>query len=114
MPPIAGWSMFVLDKVDVARHQRMKVVPRELRETLFVLPQWRMKSVFVYLTRCNEFRGGTQQMAHCSECEAEITVQGLMIGEIIYCPDCNAELEVLGLEPPTVALAPQLEEDWGE
>jgi len=30
--------MFVLDKVDVARHQRMKVVPRELRETLFVLP----------------------------------------------------------------------------
>ncbi len=55
----------------------MKVVPRELRETLFVLPH-------------------------------------LMIGEIIYCPDCNAELEVLGLEPPTVALAPQLEEDWGE
>ncbi len=53
-------------------------------------------------------------MTHCSECEAEITVQGLMIGEIIYCPDCNAELEVLGLEPPTVALAPQLEEDWGE
>ncbi len=53
-------------------------------------------------------------MAHCSECEAEITVQGLMIGEIIYCPDCNAELEVLGLEPPNVALAPQLEEDWGE
>lgn len=53
-------------------------------------------------------------MAHCSECEAEITVQGLMIGEIIYCPDCNAELEVLGLEPPAVALAPQLEEDWGE
>ena len=53
-------------------------------------------------------------MAHCSECEAEITVHGLMIGEIIFCPDCNAELEVLGLEPPTVALAPQLEEDWGE
>lgn len=53
-------------------------------------------------------------MALCSECEAEITVQGLMIGEVIYCPDCNAELEVLALEPPTVAVAPQLEEDWGE
>ncbi len=53
-------------------------------------------------------------MAHCPECEAEITVQDLMAGEIIYCPDCNAELEVLGLEPPTVALAPQVEEDWGE
>lgn len=53
-------------------------------------------------------------MAHCPECEAEITVQGLMMGEIIYCPDCSAELEVLGLEPPAVALAPKIEEDWGE
>jgi alpha-aminoadipate carrier protein LysW len=53
-------------------------------------------------------------MAYCPECEAEITVQGLMVGEIVYCPDCNAELEVLHLEPPEVALAPQVEEDWGE
>lgn len=53
-------------------------------------------------------------MAICPECEAEVTVQGLMLGEIIYCPDCNAELEVLGMEPPAVALAPQVEEDWGE
>jgi alpha-aminoadipate carrier protein LysW len=53
-------------------------------------------------------------MAHCPECEAEIAVQGLMVGEIIYCPDCNAELEVLRLEPPAVDLAPQVEEDWGE
>jgi len=53
-------------------------------------------------------------MTHCRECEAEITVQGLMVGEIIYCPDCSTELEVLRLEPPAVALAPQVEEDWGE
>ncbi|HZS79408.1 MAG TPA: lysine biosynthesis protein LysW [Ktedonobacteraceae bacterium] len=53
-------------------------------------------------------------MAHCPECEAEITVQGMLVGEILYCPDCNAELEVLTLEPPTVGLAPQVEEDWGE
>ena len=53
-------------------------------------------------------------MAHCPECEATITVQGLMVGEIIYCPDCSAELEVLGLEPPVMALAPEVEEDWGE
>lgn len=53
-------------------------------------------------------------MAHCPECEAEVNLQGLMIGEIIYCPDCNAELEVLNLEQPQVALAPQVEEDWGE
>ena len=29
-------------------------------------------------------------------------------------PDCNAELEVLSLEEPALALAPQVEEDWGE
>ena len=53
-------------------------------------------------------------MAHCPECEAEVSVQNLMIGEIIYCPDCNAELEVLNLQQPEVGLAPQVEEDWGE
>ena len=53
-------------------------------------------------------------MTHCLECEVEIIVRDLLVGEIIYCPDCNAELEVLRLEPPAVALAPQVEEDWGE
>ena len=81
-----------------------------------------MKSVFVAWR--NEYprdksgvyqnEGGTQPMAHCPECDAGITLQGLMIGEIIYCPDCNAELEVLNLEQPAVALAPEVEEDWGE
>jgi len=72
-----------------------------------------MKGVFVCLAICSR-KGGTQHMAYCPECEAAITVQDLLIGEIIYCPDCNAELEVLRLEPPAVALAPQIEEDWGE
>jgi alpha-aminoadipate carrier protein LysW len=53
-------------------------------------------------------------MTHCPECEAEVTVKGLMVGEIIFCPDCNAELEVINVEQPKVALAPQVEEDWGE
>jgi alpha-aminoadipate/glutamate carrier protein LysW len=53
-------------------------------------------------------------MTHCPECDASITLQGLMVGEIIYCPDCNAELEVLNVEQPAVALAPEVEEDWGE
>ena len=53
-------------------------------------------------------------MAQCPECEAEVTVQGLMVGEILFCPDCNAELEVINVERPEVALAPQIEEDWGE
>jgi alpha-aminoadipate carrier protein LysW len=53
-------------------------------------------------------------MTSCPECAAEISLQGLLVGEVIYCPDCNAELEVLDLEQPAVALAPQVEEDWGE
>lgn len=56
----------------------------------------------------------TTAIAHCPECEAEIDLNGLMVGELVYCPDCNAELEVLNLEQPTVALAPEVEEDWGE
>lgn len=55
-----------------------------------------------------------QHPAQCPECEAEVEVQGLLVGEIIYCPDCNAELEVLNVELPEVALAPQVAEDWGE
>jgi alpha-aminoadipate carrier protein LysW len=57
---------------------------------------------------------GEQEMAHCPECDAVIELQGLMVGEITYCPDCSAELEVLNLEEPAVALAPEVEEDWGE
>ncbi|GHO83405.1 lysine biosynthesis protein LysW [Dictyobacter formicarum] len=52
--------------------------------------------------------------AHCPECEANVEVQGLMVGEITFCPDCNAELEVINVEQPEVALAPEVEEDWGE
>ena len=53
-------------------------------------------------------------MTNCPECEAELSVEGLLIGEIIYCPDCSAELEVRNVTPAEVALAPQIEEDWGE
>ncbi|GER82303.1 MULTISPECIES: lysine biosynthesis protein LysW [Thermogemmatispora] len=53
-------------------------------------------------------------VALCPECEAEIDLQNRLVGEIVYCPDCNAELEVTNLEQPAVALAPRVEEDWGE
>jgi len=56
----------------------------------------------------------TNLTANCPECDASINLQGLLVNEIVYCPDCNAELEVLNLEQATVALAPQVEEDWGE
>lgn len=53
-------------------------------------------------------------MAACTECEARIDLDGTIVGELVYCPDCGAELEVIDLENPTLALAPQVEEDWGE
>jgi alpha-aminoadipate carrier protein LysW len=37
-----------------------------------------------------------------------------MIGEIVECPECGAELEVVNNNPVTLALAPEVEEDWGE
>jgi alpha-aminoadipate carrier protein LysW len=53
-------------------------------------------------------------IALCPECEAEIDLQNTIVGEIVFCPDCNAELEVTSLEQPALALAPRVEEDWGE
>jgi alpha-aminoadipate carrier protein LysW len=51
----------------------------------------------------------------CPECEADLTLpNGVMENELIACPDCGAELEVISLDPVEVALAPDVEEDWGE
>lgn len=53
--------------------------------------------------------------ATCPECGAEVELPADTVeGEIIICPDCGAELEVVSLDPPEVALAPEVGEDWGE
>lgn len=53
--------------------------------------------------------------ATCPECEATITLGDDVIeGEIITCPDCAVELEVVSVSPPTLGLAPEVGEDWGE
>ena len=53
--------------------------------------------------------------AVCPECEAELALAAnIMQNELIACPDCGADLEVLSLDPVEVALAPEVEEDWGE
>jgi alpha-aminoadipate carrier protein LysW len=55
------------------------------------------------------------KQAECPECAAEITLPADAVeGEIIPCPDCGVELEVVSLTPPTLELAPEEEEDWGE
>ncbi len=53
--------------------------------------------------------------ANCPECEAEIPLDDVVVGEIVVCPECGVDLEVLALQPAvTVGLAPMESEDWGE
>ena len=99
----------------------MKVVPRELIVALRPsLEKAKAKGVFYWSHLWNEHiclnkrKGKHMNTTQCPECEAELNLQGLLVGEILYCPDCNAELEVLNVQRPEVALAPQVEEDWGE
>jgi alpha-aminoadipate carrier protein LysW len=51
----------------------------------------------------------------CPECGFEFEIpDDTLTGEIVVCPECGAELEVISLNPPELALAPEVEEDWGE
>lgn len=50
----------------------------------------------------------------CPECAAAIVARPTLAGEILDCGDCGAELEVMSLNPLVLALAPEVEEDWGE
>jgi len=52
--------------------------------------------------------------ATCPECEAEITLNNALRGEIVACPDCGTELEVTNTNPLTLEPAPMEQEDWGE
>ena len=51
----------------------------------------------------------------CPECEAQVNLdEPVRLSEIAECPECSSELEVVALEPLTLAMAPEVEEDWGE
>ncbi len=53
--------------------------------------------------------------ALCPECAGALDLPtDLLEGEIVPCADCGADLEVLTLRPLELALAPEIEEDWGE
>jgi alpha-aminoadipate carrier protein LysW len=52
--------------------------------------------------------------ATCPECEANITLNNVLRGDIASCPDCGADLEVTNTNPLTLELAPMTEEDYGE
>lgn len=54
-------------------------------------------------------------MISCPECEGTVLVADApRLSEIIECGDCHVELEIMTIDPVRVALAPEVEEDWGE
>lgn len=54
-------------------------------------------------------------MAECPMCGAGLTIpDGARTSEIVACVECATELEILSLDPAELALAPEVEEDWGE
>lgn len=51
----------------------------------------------------------------CPECESTVEVAPpLRQNEIVECAECRSELEIIAVEPLMLALAPEVEEDWGE
>ncbi|MEU3844537.1 lysine biosynthesis protein LysW [Streptomyces sp. NPDC028635] len=51
----------------------------------------------------------------CPECTATVpTAPDLRVTSIVVCPGCQVELEIICLDPVEFALAPEIEEDFGE
>jgi alpha-aminoadipate carrier protein LysW len=51
----------------------------------------------------------------CPDCEAAVPLpEDVRLNEVLECGECRIELEVVSVEPVLVALAPEIEEDWGE
>lgn len=54
-------------------------------------------------------------MATCPECSSGVAVADpATVSEIVECVDCRSELEVISTDPVRLAVAPDIEEDWGE
>lgn len=54
-------------------------------------------------------------MSACPDCAENIAVgDDARVTTIVVCPSCQVELEVIGLQPTELALAPEIEEDFGE
>ena len=51
----------------------------------------------------------------CPECEEPVRISdSVRLNEILECAGCRIELEIVALSPTVLALAPEVEEDWGE
>lgn len=54
-------------------------------------------------------------MQTCPECEDAVQISdSVRLNEIVECAGCRSELEIVALSPAVLALAPEVEEDWGE
>jgi len=54
-------------------------------------------------------------MPTCPECDGAVVVAAdVRLSEIVECAECKSELEVVAKDPLVLALAPEVEEDWGE
>jgi alpha-aminoadipate carrier protein LysW len=54
-------------------------------------------------------------MSDCPECADEVPISdSVRLNEIVECAGCRHELEIVALSPAVLALAPEIEEDWGE
>lgn len=57
----------------------------------------------------------TKIKTKCLECMAELELAGdLQKGEVTTCPECSTDLEILQIKPIKLALAPEVQEDWGQ
>jgi alpha-aminoadipate carrier protein LysW len=54
-------------------------------------------------------------MPECPECSAGVSVDNApAVNEIVQCAECGSELEVVSTAPVGLAVAPDVEEDWGQ
>jgi len=52
---------------------------------------------------------------YCPECEGEIRLgDASVVTELVECGECRAELEIVATSPLLLALAPEVEDDWGQ
>ncbi|WP_347117535.1 lysine biosynthesis protein LysW [Streptomyces sp. 21So2-11] len=58
---------------------------------------------------------GRKMNVACPECVGNVEfAEKPELNEIIECGECAGELEVISLDPLVIAVAPEVEEDWGE
>ncbi|QIJ64527.1 lysine biosynthesis protein LysW [Streptomyces sp. JB150] len=57
----------------------------------------------------------TKTARSCPSCEEPVSIgDSVRLNEVLDCGGCRSELEIVALDPLVLALAPDVEEDWGE